>query len=96
MFLRISVTFVLAPCLYEAEIRSDSSVLLKVDGFAELRDFSTFGLFPGRQPVEKVADLHARLILALTMELCHLCLKKFLGNEKPATRSPRLRFFART
>ena len=40
---------------------------------------------------EEVADLHARRIFAVIIDIYLLSLKKLTGNEKPATRSARLR-----
>ena len=47
----------------------------------------------GKPPCEEVTDLHASYIFAVIIELNRFPLKKFAGNEKPATRSSRLRFF---
>ena len=68
-------------------------------GVAGLRDGIILAILAGLSgtlPVEEDADLRARWIFAITIELCRLALKKFTGKEKPATRSVRLWVFVLT
>ena len=47
----------------------------------------------GTPHCEEVADLHARWIFAVIIELNRFPLKKFSGNEKSATRNSGMKVF---